>query len=86
MRVSCARKTRPAKQASDQVIRENPASRGTEKIGRGSCQSARADGVERRFTAVVRGQSEHSNGGGPKDPPPGDSVAPPPSASKQVSK
>ena len=42
----------------DQVIRENPASRGTETyIGRGSCPSALGcrgrDGVERRSTAAV---------------------------------
>ena len=51
----------------DQVIREDPAGAvvvrawpGHRNIGRGSCQSALADGVERRSTAVVRGLSVHS--------------------------
>ena len=44
----------------DQVIRGNPASRGTETSAEGSCRSALADGVERRSTAVVRGLSVHS--------------------------
>ena len=52
---------------SDQVIREDPAGAvvvrawpGHRNIGRGSCRSALADGVERRSTAVVRGLSVHS--------------------------
>ena len=47
---------------SDQVIREDPAGAvvvrawpGHRNIGRGSCRSALADGVERRSTAVVLG-------------------------------
>jgi hypothetical protein len=64
-------------------IRENPASRrkkkrkfffffffgkpGHRSIGTGSCRSARADGVERRSTAVVRGRSPALDGG-PRDP------------------
>ena len=36
---------------------KNPASAGHRSIGRGSCRSARADGVERRSTAVVLGKS-----------------------------
>ena len=46
----------------DQVIREDPAGAvvvrawpGHRNIGRGSCRSALADGVERRSTAVVLG-------------------------------
>ena len=51
----------------DQVIREDPAGAvvvrawpGHRNIGRGSCRSALADGVERRSTAVVRGLSVYS--------------------------
>jgi hypothetical protein len=42
-----------SREECDYMISGNPASRGTENVGRGSCRSARADGVERRSTAVV---------------------------------
>ena len=37
----------------DQVIREKPGEPGHQNIGRGSCRSALADGVERRSMAAV---------------------------------
>ena len=42
------------------IIRENPKGSGHRNIGRGSCRSDRADGVERRSTAVVRGGGGHT--------------------------
>ena len=61
------RRRSPPTTAGDQVIREDPAGAvvvrawpGHRNIGRGSCRSAGADGVERRSTAVVRGLSVYS--------------------------
>jgi hypothetical protein len=69
------------KSVSDQGDQGKPGKPGHRSIGRGSCRSARADGVEHRSTAVVRGRSPAPDGG-PGATPPGDSTpAPPPSAS-----
>ena len=66
--------------SSDQVIRENPASRGTETSAEvlvGPPSWVPGDGVKRRSTAVVLGNA-HSGRRPRGTPPPGDGAVPVP--------